>query len=431
MIMKSIYSYTIIFLLVLNIAFAQAPRPADSQEQPIAIENATIHIGNGQVVENGYIAFMAGKITSVGEGSAPQVDGQKVIDAMGKDIYPGLIMPATNLGLEEVSAVRATRDYQEVGSITPNVRSQVAFNTDSEILPTYRFNGILTAQVAPQGGFVTGSSSIMMLDAWNWEDATFEKDDAIHVNWPAKTFGARWWMGETARRPNENYDEQVKMITDLFKDAKAYASGDNSPVNLKLEAMKGVINGQKRVFVYADQASVIVEAINSLLDMKVANIVLVGGEDAYYVRELLVDNNIPVILDNIHRRPSREEEAVDWPYRLPGLLTEAGVQVSLRHSGMLARGRNLPFYAGTSAAYGMNKEDALKMITSNTAKALGVGDRLGTLEEGKDATLLLVEGDLLDMRSSIIIKAFIQGRDVITEGKQQVLYERFKEKYGE
>ena len=183
--------------------------------------------------------------------------------------------------------------------------------------------------------------------------------------------------------------------------------------------------------VYADDATSIIEAITSLKEKEIKNIVLVGGRDAYYVKELLVDNNIPVVLDNIHRRPSREEEPVDWPYQLPGLLTEAGIKVSLRHNGMLARGRNLAFYAGTAAAYGMDKEDALKMITSNTASALGIGDRLGTLEVGKDATLILVKGDILDMRSSILRKAFIQGRDVSIDGKQQELYKRFKEKYTE
>jgi hypothetical protein len=340
-------------------------------------------------------------------------------------------MPSIRIGLEDISAVRATRDFQEVGVIVPHVRSQVAFNTDSEMLPTYRHNGILTAQVAPSGGFVAGTSSVMMLDAWNWEDATYEKDDAVHINWPQKSFGPRWWRGETERRPNKIYQDQVNAIISLFDEANAYFNGNSDPVNLKLEAMRGVIEGVQSVWVYADDATSIIEAITSLKEKEIKNIVLVGGRDAYYVKELLVDNNIPVVLDNIHRRPSREEEPVDWPYQLPGLLTEAGIKVSLRHNGMLARGRNLAFYAGTAAAYGMDKEDALKMITSNTASALGIGDRLGTLEVGKDATLILVKGDILDMRSSILRKAFIQGRDVSIDGKQQELYKRFKEKYTE
>ena len=414
---------------LVSVLFAQAPRPADLQSSPLMITNVTIHVGNGEIIENGYVTFDKGKLTYVGKEQPSDAVNYAKVDGEGKHVYPGLIMPATRLGLEEIASVRATRDYQEVGSITPHVRSQIAFNTDSEILPTYRFSGILTAQVTPFGGFVSGTSSIMMLDGWNWEDATYQKDDAIHVSWPSKTYGPRWWRGETERRPNEDYDEQVQSILGLFDEAKAYLAGDNQPVNLKLEAMRGVMNGSQKVFVYADNATAIVESINSLKAKGITELVLVGGQDAYYVSDLLVDNNIPLVLENIHRMPSREEEPVDWPFQLPGLLTNAGVQVSLYHSGMIARGRNLPYYAGTAAAYGMDKEEALKMVTSNTAKILGVDDRMGTLEVGKDATLLLVEGDLLDMRSSIILKAFIQGRDVILEGKQQVLYERFMEKY--
>ena len=423
--MKKIQLHILIGVLLSHVVLAQSPRPADAQSSPITITNATIHVGDGQVIEKGFVSFDNGKITNIGSGNPAALAGQTTIDASGKHVYPGLIMPASVLGLEEVASVRATRDYEEVGEVTPNVRSQIAFNTDSEIFPTYRFNGILTAQVAPQGGIVTGTSSVMMLDGWNWEDATLFKDDAIHIDWPAKTFGPRWWMGETARRPNDNYDDQVSMITDLLADAKSYMDGDNQPVNLKLEAMRGVLDGSKRVFVYANNATVIVEAIQTLLNSGIKKIVLVGGEDAYYVKDLLVQNNIPVVLDNIHRVPSRDEEPVDWPFRLPGLLTEAGVVVSLRHEGMLARGRNLPFYAGTAAAYGMSKEDALKMVTSNTAKVLGLEDRLGTLAVGKDATLLITEGDILDMKSSIIQKAFIQRREGIIEGKQQLLYERY------
>ncbi|MFT6135106.1 MAG: imidazolonepropionase-like amidohydrolase [Cyclobacteriaceae bacterium] len=426
--LKYIYS-AVLSMMILSV-LGQSPKPGDAQEKPMAITNVTIHIGNGAVVNNGTVVFEKGMITQVGESAQINVaEMVTTIDGTGKHIYPGLIMPATRLGLEEVGAVRATRDYQEVGAITPHVRSQIAYNADSEILPTYRFNGILTAQVTPSGGFVTGTSSVMSLDAWNWEDATLKVDDAIHVNWPEKSYGPRWWMGETARRPNENYDKQVAMILDLFDQAVAYHKSEKSPINLKLEAVKGVIEGTQKVFLYADNAATIVDGVTQMLEKDIVNLVLVGGEDAYYVRALLVDNNIPVILDNIHRAPAREDEPIDWPYRLPTMLQEAGVKVTLRHAGMLARGRNLPFYAGTVAAYGMSEEDAVKMITLNAAEVLGVDDMIGSIETGKHATLIICTGNILDMRSSMIERAFIQGRDVSIEGKQQVLYERFKAKY--
>jgi len=426
----SIYTLT---LLLTSFVMAQVPRPADPQKIPIAIINSVIHIGDGNVIQNGFITFKEGKIEMVGDMTVARLDlsGYQKIEGQGKHIYPSLILPTTHLGLEDFSSVRATLDYEEVGAITPHVRSQIAFNTDSDMLPTMRFNGILLAQVAPEGGLVTGTSSIMMLDGWNWEDATYKKDDAIHISWPAKTYGARWWMGETERRPNPDYASQVASILQLFKDAKAYHALKGNTTNLPLEAVKGVLDGNQRVFVYANDARSILEAITQLKNEGVNKLVLVGGRDAIYVKDLLKEHAIPVILENIHRLPSREEEPVDYPYELPSMLHKEGIMVGLTHSGMLGRSRNLPFYAGTAAIYGIDKEDALKMITSNTAKILGIDNVTGTLEKGKDANLLLVDGDLLDMRSSIIQKAFIQGRDVIIDHKQQVLNDRYKEKYSE
>lgn len=432
--MKKIIVYILPLVLLLHVSKAQTPRPADPQSEPIALLHATAHIGNGQVIANSYILFEKGKIVGIGDAtnSRPDLTGYRLIDAAGKHVYPGLIMPSSRLGLEDISAVRPTVDFNEVGEITPHVRSQIAFNTDSDLLPTFRFNGILLAQVAPQGGLVTGTSSVMMLDGWNWEDATYVQDDAIHVSWPSRTISPRWWMGETERKENPTYQKQCDAIGQLFIDAAAYHAGTSKvDINLVLEAVAGVLDGTQKVFVEVNNAREIMDAINRFKSVGVTNLVIVGGSDAYYVKDLLRQNNIPVILDNLHRLPSREDEAVDEPFRLPYLLTKEGILVGLRHEGMLARGRNLPFYAGTAAAYGLEKEEALKLITSNTAKILGIDRVTGTLETGKDANLLLTEGDLLDMKESIIISAFIQGREVIIEGKQQILYERFKDKYSE
>lgn len=430
--MKKILT-TILSLLAAVLAFAQVPAPARPQENPVAIVNATIHIGNGDVIENGIITFVEGKIEAVAEATAIRVDlgDYEQVDASGKHVYPGFILASTNLGLEEVSAVRATNDDREVGAITPNVRSQIAYNTDSELIPTFRYNGILLAQIAPQGGYITGTSSIMKLDGWNWEDATYVKDDAVHINWPSKTYGARWWLGETERRKNENYNEQVEEIVSTITAAKSYFTMSNQKKNLKLEAMKGVLEGTQSLFVYADRAEELIASVSTLKDLDIEKVVIVGGRDAYYVREMLVEYDVAVVLDNVHRMPSRPEEPVDFPFQMPGLLAEAGVTVALRHNGMLSRGRNLPFYAGTAAAYSAEKEEALQMITLNPARILGIDDRAGSLEEGKDANILISEGDILDMKSSIITDAYIMGMKLNLDGKQQKLYKRYKEKYAE
>ncbi len=408
---------------------AQVPQPADPQSGPIAILNATAHLGNGQVIQNSVIAFDEGKLTLVTDaGNNPDVSGHKIINAAGKHVYPGFILPKSTLGLVDINAVRPTRDFSEVGDYTPHVRSLIAYNTDSELIAALRFNGVLLAQSTPTGGRISGTSSIMMLEGWNWEDAAYLADDGIHASWPSLSFGPRWWLGETARRKNNRYAEQVSELLTFLRDAKAYHEKPTEKKNLLLEATRALFTGEKQFFVEANNAAVIVEAIGALKETGVQKIVLVGGRDAWRVKDLLLQENIPVLLNEVHSRPNRDDEDIDLHYRMPGLLTAAGVKVGLMYRS-LQSSRNLPFFAGSAAAYGMDKEEALKLITSNTAEILGIDDRSGTLEVGKDAILFISTGDALDMRTSKVEVAFIQGKELELVGKQQVLFNRFREKY--
>lgn len=429
---KQLITY-FVALMGMSVAWAQVPAPAPAQSQPIAIMNGTAHLGNGRVIENSIVAFKDGKIELVVDATKVRVDlsGYQQVDAQGKHIYPGLILPKTNLGLEEVAAVRATVDDNEVGNINPNVRSAIAYNTDSELIPTMKFNGIQIAQITPQGGRVAGTSSIMQLDAWNWEDALYKVDDGVHVNWPALSYGPRWWRGETERRPNEDYKDQVNDILQLIKDTRSYMESNPKEKNLKLEAMIPVVTGESQLFVNADQPKEIMEVVQTLTHMEIPNIVLTGAADVWYVKDLIKEKNIPVLLTNVHRVPGRNSEDYDLPYKLPALLHKEGILVGLTYeNGMLASNRNLPFFAGTAAAYGnIDKEEALKLITSNTAKILKIDDRTGTLEKGKDANIVISGGDILDMPSNIIVASYIQGREVELHAMQQRLYEKFKEKY--
>lgn len=431
MIMKRL-SYILFALLTTFVANAQVPQPVAPQQKPVLLMNGVAHIGNGEVIENSVVAFENGKITMVGDARTVRLDMSRfeVINIEGKHVYPGLILPNTPLGLEDISAVRATLDYEEVGDLNPNVRALVAYNTDSEVIPTLRFNGILLAQATPQGGVIAGSSSLMMLEGWNWEDAVYKADDGIHVYWPNKNLNPRWWLGETETRPNPNYQLAIDQLTTFFADARAYRDLPGpSVVNLKLEAIKGVFSGEKKVYLHANRRTEILEGLQFLKRNEAAGIVLVGATDAQYAIPYLKEHNIPVLVDNVHRLPGREDEHYDLPYRLPAILHQAGITVGLTYEG-LHNSRNLPFFAGTVAAYsGISKEEALKMITSNPASILGIGDVAGTLEQGKDAHIVVSEGDLLDMRTSVVTHAFILGRQVNLDGKQQMLYERFKEKY--
>lgn len=428
--MKHILGILFVFLaLQLN---AQVPAPAGPQTKPIAIMNGIIHIGNGEIIDNGIITVHEGKITSVGDARTIKIDltGYEVINVSGKHVYPGLILANSTAGLVDINSVRATRDYQEVGAFTPNVRSAIAYNTDSEVIPTLRFNGILLTQVVPGGGIISGTSSVMALDGWNWEDAAYALDGGIHISWPGYLSPPKWWLGETDWKKNEDYDKTTREIEAFLQNSLSYAQlEDPEEVNLKMEAMKGLYSGQKKMYVHANGKRQIIESVSMLKRNGINDIVVVGASNAYYVMDFLKDNDISVLLTKLHRLPGFDEEDVDMPFKLPAILTKKGITVGLIHSGSVQSSRNLAFYAGTAAAYGLEKEEALKLVTSNPAKILGIDKTTGTLEQDKDANIVVSEGDLLDMKTSKVEYAFIQGRKVDLKGKQQLLYERYKEKY--
>lgn len=405
------------------------PVPAADQSEPIAITGAVIHIGNGMIVNDGIITFDRGLITAVGvAGGGINLVNHALIDVEGRHVYPGFVLPNSTLGLIEVNSVRATSDVLEEGDINASVRSAIAYNTDSEIIPANRFNGILTAQVAPQGGLISGSSTVFKLDGWNWEDAMLAKDVGLHLHWPSyvqRQRNSETGLFETV--DNENYEGQTQLLHSLFQDAQAYSG---QLLNLNLLAMQPLFNGVTKLFIHADEAKQIISAIRFARSYGIQDIVLVGGADALSVKDFLLAQNVPVIYERIHELPQREWQDVDMPFKTPFLLHDAGIKVGIGGGATsIDRQRNLPFFAGTAAAYGLNRETALAMITSVNAEILGVADRVGTLEVGKDATLFISEGDALDMRTSQVLGAYIQGRDIDLYGTQQQLYERFRVKY--
>ncbi|MCH2346375.1 MAG: amidohydrolase family protein [Pseudomonadales bacterium] len=405
------------------------PVPAADQGEPIAITGAVIHIGNGMIINDGIITFDKGLITAVGDaGGGINLVNHAVIDVEGRHVYPGFVLPNSTLGLIEVNSVRATSDVLEEGDINASVRSAIAYNTDSEIIPANRFNGILTAQVAPQGGLISGSSTVFKLDGWNWEDAMLAEDVGLHLHWPSYVQRRRnpeTGLFETV--DNENYEGQTQLLHSLFQDAQAYSG---QLLNLNLLAMQPLFNGVAKLFIHADEAKQIISAIRFARSYGVQDVVLVGGADALSVKSFLLAQDVPVIYERIHELPQREWQDVDMPFKTPFLLHEAGIKVGIGGGATsIDRQRNLPFFAGTAAAYGLNRETALAMITSVNAEILGVADRVGTLEVGKDATLFISEGDALDMRTSQVLGAYIQGRDIDLYGTQQQLYERFRVKY--
>jgi hypothetical protein len=327
--------------------------------------------------------------------------------------------------------VRATLDEREVGLLNPNVRAMVAYNTDSDVLPTIRANGVLLVQVTPLGGTLTGQSSVMQLDAWNWEDAVVKADEGLHLNWPA--------LPPSVDPANVNAStiadlarEREKLMQDLtvfFQDAAAYGQGSFGKQNFKLAAMKGLFDGSKKLYLHANNAKEVIEGVRFAQKSGVKSIVLVGGRDAWRITDFLRDNQIPVILSGVHALPGNAGDDTDLPYKTPYLLQQAGILYGLDYSTSLHGVRNLPFIAGTAVAHGLTKEQALMAITANTAKILGIDAQVGTVEAGKDATLVVSGGDLLDMRTNNVTQAFIQGRRLNLTDKQKYLYQKFKAKY--
>ena len=417
----------VVFLLGATANAQQTPAPA--QATAYTITGATAHVGDGTVIDNATIVFENGKISTIQSGGSATKG--TVINATGKHVYPGFIATNTTLGLVEVGAVRQSNDDDEIGEMIPHVRGIIAYNAESKVVESMRPNGVLMAQIRPVGGTISGASSVVQLDAWNWEDAAYKTDEGIFMDWPSTMRRGRWWLGEEpGYKPNKSYKEDVTEIKAFFNNSKAYGKAKGTK-NLPFDAMKNVFNGTQKVYINANDQKQILDVIAFAKEMQLNNVVLVGGYQSYKVAEELAKANIPVILQRVQGLPSMEDHDYDLPYKLPKLLTDAGVTVALGYDAEYWQVRNLPFYAGQVTQFGISDEDALKMITLNPAKIMGIASTTGTLAPGKDATLFISDGNALDMRGNNLSRAFIQGRDISLESHQTKLAKRYAEKYGQ
>ncbi len=421
-------AFLILFIGAFITASAQIETPGPKQTKKIMLLNGIAHLGNGEVIKNSAISIIDGKFEIVANAATIKIDFKQfdtVIELRGQHVYPGIIAPNSTLGLTEIGAVRMTSDYAEYGMFNPHVRSIIAYNTESKITTTVRSNGVLLGQITPRGGQIAGTSSVVEFDAWNWEDAVYKENDGVHMGWP-KT--RHQWTG----KKNEKFDKEVAQLNDFFANALAYSKvTDNAEKNFRFEAMRGVFNGEQTLFVHANFIKEITEAILLSKKYAVKKLVIVGGYDAWMVADMLKENKVSVMLKRVHSLPERQEDDVYLPYKLPKKLLDAGVFFCLENSGdMEAMGtRNLPFYAGTAAAYGIDKEEALKLITLNTATILGIDKTVGSIESGKDATFFISTGDALDMRTNNVTSAYIQGREMDVDNHQKKLYRKYSGKY--
>lgn len=398
--------------------------PAEKQSQTIALTHATIHVGNGDLINDGTIIFDNGKITKVGANIS--TGNAKVIDCSDKQIYPGLILTDSYIGLEEIGALRSEHDESELGDLNPDVRSLIAYNTDSKIINTVRSNGILLANVVPNGGILSGTSSVMQLDAWNWEEAVYQKDNGIHFRMPSLIPYSKENAGDEVLK--KAY-EQIDDVRNFFREAKAYLNETtHTTTNIKFESVKGLFDGSQTFFVHCEMVNEMMIAVEFAKEFGFKT-VIVGATESNKIADYLKQNNIAVILNQMHNLPVMQDDDIDTYAKLPYELQQAGVLYCINDFDEMNRGRNLMFNAGVAVGFGLTKEQALQAITLNAAKILGIDKQTGSLENGKDANIIISDGDLLDIRTSNISYAFIQGRQINLDNKQKQLYERYKTKY--
>lgn len=424
-----------LLLLLSYTVSAQKPTPALAQTKSILLKGGTVHVGDGTVIDDAAVGFRNGTIDFVGHSYGVKAFYDTIINTEGRHIYPGLILPDNTLGLHEIDLVSATSDQDDTGDLEPELRAMAAYNTDSRIVPTVRSNGVLLTQVTPRGGTISGTSAVVQLDAWSNADAVVRADDGVHLNWPAAFRREGWWAepGATTREKGDERAKRLETIRQFFLKAKAYGQRNGgATTDLRMEAMRGLFDGSRTLYVHADGALEIQEAVLFAHELGIARKVIVGGYDAWRVADLLVDKKVDVILRRVHSLPRRDDDDVDMPFRLPALLKQRGVRFCLSYEGDMERmgARNLAFTAGTAAAYGLTREEALQAVTLDAARILGIDDRYGSLAVGKRAALFVSDGEALDMRGNNVRHAFIDGRRLDLDDHQKKLYRQYAGRYG-
>ena len=403
--------------------------PGEAQARPVLLRGGDLYTVANGVLEGTDLLFEDGRISRIGKNLDAPADAT-VVDVTGKRVYPGLIAAHTGLGMVEIGAVRATRDNDEVGDFTPEVEAHVAYNPDSEVIPTVRSHGITTAQVIPWGSVMPGRTFITHLDGWTKEDAALRLVDGLAIEWPRAAVIQAWWMSATPEEQRKRMQEEREALRRFFEEARAYHRAREAdpamPEDIRLEAMRPIVTGELPVYIEADDYRQIVEAVSFAAEMGV-RMVLVGGDDAYQLTDLLKEHDIPVILGSTTERPAREDEDYDLAFRLPALLNEAGVRWCLSHPETWDT-RNLPLQAGLAAGHGLSHDDALRSVTLSVAEILGVDAVMGSLEVGKHATLFVSEGDVLDLLGQKVVQMYIEGREIDLDNRHKELFRKYRAK---
>lgn len=411
--------------------------PGPPQQKPVILRNATIHAANQSARKNTDLMFADGQIVTVDKNlEAPS--GSHEIDATDKHIYPGLIATNSQLGMMEINLVRATLDVKETGWINPNVKAQITINPDSELIPVARANGVLLALAVPSGDLLAGQSALLNLDGWTWEEMIVKAPVALHLRWPRMVPQRTWRTKSSSEDQRKKRDEQLQALHRTFAEAHAYrkaqqasvtSSSPRPPYDARLESLMGVLNGDLPVVVAADESEQIKAAVAFAIRQKF-KLAILGGYDALLCTKLLKKHDVSVIVSAIHRLPRHRDDPYDTPFTLPARLHEAGILYAIAGGGRFQASnvRNLPYQAATAAAYGLPRLEALRAITLYPAQILGVADRVGSLEVGKDATMFVANGDVLEVPTQVEM-AFIEGRPIDLGNRHKRLWHKYQERY--
>ncbi|MDX1706122.1 amidohydrolase family protein [Pseudidiomarina sp.] len=403
--------------------------PGEPQQQPILLQGGTLYTITDGIKAQTDLLFENGVITAIGK-NIELPENTRVINIDGRHVYPGLIAMDTTLGLVEIEAVRATDDQEEVGTITPEVSGHTAYNPDSEVIPTVRFNGITHAQIVPQGDLIRGRSSLLQTDGWTFEDAAEALDMGVHLSWPRVGLNTAWWERRSPEEQRKANAEALKKLHGAFIDAQAYyeakLAGELQGTDLRWEAMTGLFDGSSKLYIHAQDKRQIEQALDFSREYGF-DMVLMGARDAWRLATELAAAEVDVVYGAPYGLPTRHDEAYDQAYSTPAILAQAGVNFAISYPGYWDI-RNLAFAAGNSVAYGLDQQQALAAITLKPAEIMGVADKIGSLEVGKQASLIVSGGDVMNHLSQDIKFMFIDGSQVDLNNRHSQLYQKYKQK---
>jgi len=436
--MTYLKSFLTTCLLVLFVtAGAQAQITEKAEYGKFAITNATIHTVSNGVIENGIILIDGTTITFVGRNAKITPDYER-IDASGQHVYPGFMDAGTQLGLQEIGAVAVTNDQAELGEFNPHVRAFTAVNPSSVSIPVTRLNGVTHVISMPVSGRMSGKATLMDLYGYTPDSMAVQPNAGLHLNWPSAQKGG-WWDDRDEEKVKKEYQKNIKELNDFWCKAEFYdkmmsAYQDNPDdkeqpdMDKKMQAMREVVNGKIPVIISVDAKQDILNAIEWTKEHPEARFILAGVQEGWRVADEIAEAGLPCLVSTLYT-PERDYDNYQRPYQNPGKLHAAGVKVAIA-TGDVENVRNAPYHTGYAATYGLGKEEALKAITINPAEIFGVADKLGSIEEGKQANLFIADGDPFEPMTHIN-QVFIRGYKIPMVSRHTQLYKEYLDRGAE